>query len=82
MPRLTPIEMCIANLRGDFPKLAIGYQPREEALEELKRRTGQDFGLDVNKWESWLAENPEVVPEKAKTPKDALRLARALKPQK
>jgi hypothetical protein len=74
--------MCIANLRGDFPELAIGYQSKEDAIEELRQRTGQDFGLDVTKWESWLAENPEVVAEKAKTPKDALRLARALKPQK
>ncbi len=81
MPRMTPIELCIANLRGDFPPGAVGYQTKEESLSELEKRTGQDFGNDVSKWETWLQENPETIPEKAKTPRDALRLARALKNQ-
>ena len=82
MPRMTPIELCIANLRGDFPPGAIGYQTEDEAITELKQRTGQDFGKDSAKWEKWLQENPETIPEKAKNPREALKLARALKPQK
>ena len=82
MPRMTPIELSIANLRGDFPPGAIGYQTEEESLSELKKRTGQNFGNDVSKWESWLEANPEVIPEKAKTPLEAMKLARAMKPKK
>jgi hypothetical protein len=81
MPRMTPVELCIANLRGAFPEQAVGYQPIEEAIEELKDRTGQDFGSDVSKWESWLVENPEVVSEKAKDLRDARKLARGMKPK-
>jgi hypothetical protein len=76
---MTPIELCIANLRGDFPKTAIGYQPKEEALAELKRRTGQYFGEDYRVWEAWLRENPEVIEIAAKTPDEVRRLLRSLK---
>ena len=79
MPRLTPIELCIANLRGDFPSESIGFQSSDDALAELKQRTGKDFGMDVAKWVAWLQENPEVVSVKVKSISDARKLARAIK---
>lgn len=79
MPRLTPIELDMANLRGDFPVGAIGYISKEDALNDLRTRTGQDFGTDLNKWEDWLATHPEPTPEKAKSVSDAIKLARKLK---
>lgn len=79
MPRLTPIKLCIANLRGAFPRGAIGYLSEDKALAELKHLTGQDFGKDVQKWEEWLKKNPEVTPKKAKTLEEALKLVRPKK---
>lgn len=60
MPRMTPIELCIANIRGDFPTNSIGYLSAEDALAELIQRTGVNFGLDAKKWQSWLEANPEA----------------------
>lgn len=83
MPRNTPLELCIANLRGDYPPGAIGFMSMEEVLRELKQITGQDFGNDVLGWESWLRANPERVPNRAKTPQEALRILQSKpKPRK
>jgi hypothetical protein len=79
MPRMTPNELCIANIRGDFPSSSIGYQSAEEALAELKQRTGIDFGLDANKWQSWLDANPEVIAPKVTNVRDALKAASFMK---
>ena len=48
------------NLRGEIPEhRGREYLPRERALELLRRWTGQDFGLDGDRWESWLRANVE-----------------------
>jgi len=81
MPRLTPIELCIANLRDDFPPGAIGYMTKQAALDELTKRTGLDFGIDAAKWEKWHHAHPEQVRVKATSLRDAIKKARHLKPQ-
>jgi hypothetical protein len=30
------------------------FQTPEQARDELRRETGQDFGLDADQWEAWL----------------------------
>ena len=82
MPQMTPNELCIANIRGDFPQAAIGFQRAEDALAELKQRTGLDFGLDAKKWQSWFEANPEVIAAKATNARDALKAASSLRPKR
>jgi len=48
------------NLRGEIPETRRREcLPREHALELLRQWTGQDFGLDADRWESWLRANVE-----------------------
>ena len=48
------------NLRGEIPENhRREYLPRERALELLRQWTGQDFGLDADRWEDWLRANVE-----------------------
>ncbi|NLG51697.1 MAG: hypothetical protein GX552_16455 [Chloroflexi bacterium] len=80
MPRLTPTEMLIANLRGDFPEGAIGHMPREQAHQELVALAGIDLGTDAEKWEQWLKEQRTKQPSKTMTRQEisvALRKRRA-----
>ena len=55
--RITPSQLCLKNLKGEIPAyMRREYMPKEQALEMLKAMTGQDFGLDVQRWEEWIAE--------------------------
>jgi hypothetical protein len=46
------------NLRGEIPAYRRReFLPPERALELLREGTGQDFGLDTDRWESWLRAN-------------------------
>jgi hypothetical protein len=74
MPRLLPLDLCLANLRGDFPEGAIGYMTLEEALAELVSETGQDFGTDHRAWSAWISANPPSVEIKTRDPREAVRL--------
>ena len=62
MPRMTRLQMLVANLRGDFPEGAVGYVPRAEAHSELVRRAGMDVGLDPQSWEEWIKSQKRVRP--------------------
>lgn len=57
MTRLMPIQLAIANLMGQLPEGAVGHANREQAYEELKRITNQDYGYDVSKWVQWARQN-------------------------
>jgi hypothetical protein len=60
MSQLTPYRGLLMNLRGEIPEnRRREYLPRERALELLRQWTGQDFGLDADRWESWLRANVE-----------------------
>ena len=53
-------ELLLWNLRGDFEEGdGMAYIPKEKAYEELKQKTGHDFGYDSEAWENWLDENKE-----------------------
>jgi hypothetical protein len=82
MPRMTAVEMGIANLRGDFPPGAIGFQVPSEAHRFLVEHTGVDFGFDASQWQLWLDANPERIPAKVSTVRDARKAASAMKPKK
>lgn len=61
MSQLTPYEGLIKNLRQDIPKTQLReYLTREQAYERLKQWSGQDFGLDADRWQSWAAENKKL----------------------
>jgi len=62
-PRITwePLaQILLRNLKGEVPPESRTYLDREEARDELKRLTGEDFGYDPAAWEAWLTEH---VPE-------------------
>ena len=81
MPQLTLEELCIANLRGDFPDTAVGYMTKEVAHAELVRVSGLDFGLDARKWSEWLKTRHKNVPgHTVADPREAIRLARLHRP--
>ena len=62
MSHLTPLAGALRNLKQEVPpERRREYVPRERALELLKRWTGQDFGYDAEKWETWIAENRSKV---------------------
>lgn len=58
MTRLTYEQILIGNLQQKFPvEMKRVYATREQAYEELKRYTSQDFGYDVAAWKTWFKEN-------------------------
>lgn len=55
--RLTPIERLIKNLASEIPPyMRREYLAPEVAHEKIKAMTGEDFGMDVAKWKTWVAE--------------------------
>ena len=57
MMRLTPIERLLKNLAGEIPpRMRREFLAVDIAYEKLKAMTGEDFGMDVERWRSWVAE--------------------------
>jgi hypothetical protein len=55
--RLTPIERLLRNFKEEIPSyMRREYLPKDVAYEKLKRMTGQDFGDNVEQWETWIKE--------------------------
>ena len=55
--RLTLIEGLLKNLKQEIPQyMRREYLTREVAYQKLKSLTGQDFGLDTERWEAWVQE--------------------------
>jgi hypothetical protein len=46
------------NLAGEIPEGRREYLSPAEALDMLKRVSGQDYGYDLKAWKQWLKENP------------------------
>jgi hypothetical protein len=62
MTRLFPLQGLIKNIRGDVPQMQRRlYVPKERAYQLLKAWTGQDFGEDIEAWENWVNEHPDVI---------------------
>ena len=58
----SPFEICLINLCQMLPKQSLYYMTREEAYEELKEISKEDFGYDVNKWEQWGHQHSKFLP--------------------
>jgi hypothetical protein len=47
----------LKNLKEEIPSyMRREYLPRDVAYEKLKRMTGQDFGDNIEQWETWISE--------------------------
>jgi hypothetical protein len=62
MGMLTPLQGFLLNLKQEIEPGSREYLTKEQALEMLKRVTGQDFGYDAEKWQLWLQKNKDSVP--------------------
>lgn len=60
MALLAPHQVLIRNLKGEIQEHSRVYMPREKALEQLRRVSGKDFGLDIAAWQRWVSENKEM----------------------
>lgn len=47
------------NLEGKIPEDSRMYLSREDALDQLRRVSGEDFGSDVAAWQDWVSSNKE-----------------------
>lgn len=54
-------ELLIANLREELWPGRREYLTKEQAYEQLKYHTGQDFGFDIERWEQWVREHPKSI---------------------
>ena len=64
MMQLFPNELALANLKQEISEDERGYSSVDEAYERLKQLSGMDFGLDINKWEKWVADKNKSIPSK------------------
>jgi len=60
MSRLSPIKGLLYNLEGRISQQTRSYLPKDEALKQLKAKTGQDFGHDTAAWRTWLREQGKL----------------------
>ncbi len=56
--KLTPYQLWLRSLT--FGRAERGYLTREEAYARLKRKTGEDFGFDIERWREWGLHHPEI----------------------
>jgi hypothetical protein len=47
-------QLLLRGLEGTSDPNTLHYISREAAYQELKQRTGQDFGPDVEKWREYI----------------------------
>ena len=57
MSRITLFQGLLMNLNQSIEVNRREYLTREEAYQQLKSLSGQDFGYDVESWKKWLKEN-------------------------
>jgi hypothetical protein len=53
MSRLLPHRIYLMTLQGHTELHGRPLPPKEYALGQLKRMTGQDFGYDAEQWAAW-----------------------------
>jgi hypothetical protein len=46
-------EVLLMNLRRMLPECSMNFERPDEALQQLREMTGEDFGYDCDKWEEW-----------------------------
>jgi hypothetical protein len=52
-------QLLLRGLEGTSNPNALHFISRERAYEELKERTGQDFGQDVARWREYIRAHRE-----------------------
>ena len=52
-------ELLLRGLAADAEPRTLGHVSREAAYEELKRRTGQDFAYDLDRWRDYIRDHRE-----------------------
>jgi hypothetical protein len=65
--RLTMEQILLRCLSEKMNPINLAYRSREEAYEELKQETGQDFGYDVKAWKQWFKTADEPFPNLGKS---------------
>lgn len=56
MSNLLPLAGLLKNLKQEIPTTRRReYLTRNDALEELKRLTGKNFGFNIEEWENYLS---------------------------
>jgi hypothetical protein len=55
-------QLLLRGLEGRADPNSLQYISREAAYQELRQRTGQDFGYDVEKWRDYLRQDAEGLP--------------------
>lgn len=65
MPKATLIKGLLLNLAGKIERQNKIYLTKEDAYAQLKKRSGKDFGYDVEKWQLWFKNNTEQSFQKA-----------------
>jgi hypothetical protein len=57
MSRIALFRLLTLNLEGKIQPDRRDYMTPERAYAELRKLTGQDFGMDAAKWKEWLKAN-------------------------
>jgi hypothetical protein len=61
MSQLEPYDGLIKNLRQEIPpSRSREYLTREKAYALLKAWSGQDFGMDADRWQAWAKANGKL----------------------
>ena len=47
-------QLLLRGLEGSSDPSTLHYISRDAAYQELKQRTGQDFGYDIEKWREYV----------------------------
>jgi hypothetical protein len=49
-------QLALANLKGTIHPDHRAFSSKEQAIVDLRRLTGKDFGMDVAAWERYVKE--------------------------
>ena len=57
--RVHPISLALQYLKGRRKLRGgrVAFTNEDEAVATLRMFTGQDFGMDANRWGAWLRQN-------------------------
>jgi len=58
---MTLYSGLLKNLRQEIRPGRREYLTKEQAYEQLKYHTGQDFGYDIEGWRQWILDHPRSI---------------------
>ena len=61
MSQMTLFEGILKNLKQEIEPGRREYLSREQAYQQLKYHTGEDFGYDAERWKAWIDEHPTSI---------------------